>query len=462
MAINDPDKPNIDTNNCHLSDMEIDNCEESKDSDNCEVSNTGADFISSLPLDVIILIALHLASKDLANLARTSRRCHFLVAGLLYETIDFNSPPSEQSYRLLQSLLNTNTPYRFENLHHVRVTGDTRSELSIVPTDTDMYHMADKLIHHSVDQGSSRRWTLPKPTPTTEFMRAITATWNTGSTLALIAVLLVRNLRSLEWRVKRNSGSNLTHLQLMLLAMKTWISLKLLVFPKLSTLKLAIEDPTDTDIPLTAGLKRLVVSGRANDPIVNIRFMTEDNHAQYELQEFVVSKVDVVPSMLDLLNAGRLHALRTLCMHTNTVQFTSNHYFGLVKLLAQQCPNLFKMVLDCEDVDFHNPGGPTPLEHLPMLQELTTVKYLKVYSRFLLPNLSHMDYSDKGSALPPNVETLVLTGLDLALFDAEKRYSDIKDPFKMAQLCAPLLLLKCLGLHLDHDDEDRAAGDHDV
>ncbi|EMD86598.1 hypothetical protein COCHEDRAFT_1160296 [Bipolaris maydis C5] len=231
-----------------------------------------------------------------------------------------------------------------------------------------------------------------------------------GPASIALAITLAKNIKSIEWMMI-GTGLTCTPLKLIKLVISAKVACSLPVFPTLCHLEWRL-DNTDACVPIVPSLKRLIIHGSMGQNVsFDLTAMVNDTKSQ--LMEVIMLGMDMTVPLTELSNLGHLHHLRSLRMRDFSRDNQQN-YHELFKLLNQNSPQLETVDLDFEYTDFGDRTQETvPKSLQPQLDLLTNLKHAKVHSQLLWSSPFDMNLSEMYDALPPNLEYLVLVGLDL-------------------------------------------------
>lgn len=159
-------------------------------------------------------------------------------------------------------------------------------------------------------------------------------------------------------------------------------------------------------------LERMESRGGVNQEVqFDLEAMANGGKTRHE--EMVALEVDDLRRELeDRSNSGHFLGLRVIRVHEPSRQPYID-YKDLPDLINEKCPELKEFHFDFEVMDCSEPYQElTPSWRQPELNRLTNIKGATIHSQLLLSSPVDMELSNLSKELPPNLETLMLAGLN--------------------------------------------------
>ncbi|KAH7548724.1 hypothetical protein BM1_10890 [Bipolaris maydis] len=385
---------------------------------------------SKLSADHVLEICKHLSNTDMYSLTLTSR--HTMTAlRRLYKDVELLSPDSAKGFSLLESMADPQTPYRSLALTSLRIDGTSPKDRHFLARGRKGSSIVDAILERCLpEQPPSNAHQDVQDTVQEAYSvcrASLYASTCIGPASIALAITMAKNIKSIEWMMV-GTGLICTPLKLIKLVISAKVVCSLPVFPTLFHLEWRL-DNTDACVPIVPSLKCLIIHGSM---VQNVSFdltaMVNDTKSQ--LMEVIMLGMDMTVPLTELSNLGHLHHLCSLRMRDFSRDHKQN-YRKLFKLLNQNSPQLETVDLDFEYTDFGDRTQETvPKSLQPQLDLLTNLKHAKVHSQLLWSSPFDMDLSEMYNALPPNLEYLVLVGLDLDAIlqlDEDENDEDMND-----------------------------------
>ncbi|KAJ5051165.1 hypothetical protein J3E72DRAFT_273654 [Bipolaris maydis] len=332
----------------------------------------------------------------------------------LYKDVELLSPDSAKGFSLLESMADPQTPYRSLALTSLRIDGTSSKDWHYLPRGRKGSSIVDAILEQCLPE-------QPPPNAHQDVRDTVEEAYSVcraslyastciGPASIALAITLAKNIKSIEWMMI-GTGLTCTPLKLIKLVISAKVACSLPVFPTLCHLEWRL-DNTDACVPIVPSLKRLIIHGSMGQNVsFDLTAMVNDTKSQ--LMEVIMLGMDMTVPLTELSNLGHLHHLRSLRMRDFSRDNQQN-YHELFKLLNQNSPQLETVDLDFEYTDFGDRTQETvPKSLQPQLDLLTNLKHAKVHSQLLWSSPFDMNLSEMYDALPPNLEYLVLVGLDL-------------------------------------------------
>ncbi|KAJ6192135.1 hypothetical protein J3E72DRAFT_380236 [Bipolaris maydis] len=349
----------------------------------------------------------------------------------LYKDVELLSPDSAKGFSLLESMADPQTPYRSLALTSLRIDGTSPKDRHFLARGRKGSSIVDAILERCLpEQPPSNAHQDVQDTVQEAYSvcrASLYASTCIGPASIALAITMAKNIKSIEWMMV-GTGLICTPLKLIKLVISAKVVCSLPVFPTLFHLEWRL-DNTDACVPIVPSLKCLIIHGSM---VQNVSFdltaMVNDTKSQ--LMEVIMLGMDMTVPLTELSNLGHLHHLCSLRMRDFSRDHKQN-YRKLFKLLNQNSPQLETVDLDFEYTDFGDRTQETvPKSLQPQLDLLTNLKHAKVHSQLLWSSPFDMDLSEMYNALPPNLEYLVLVGLDLDAIlqlDEDENDEDMND-----------------------------------
>ncbi|USP82181.1 hypothetical protein yc1106_09455 [Curvularia clavata] len=443
---------------------------------------------SKLSSDHVLEICKHLSVTDLYHLALTSRKT---MAALheLYKHIRLTSPSSAQGFRLLESMADPQTPFRAVALTSLRIDGASPKDPSPLPRGSKGSETVEAILEQCLLKhlpSNAAQGVQDAVDKAYGVCRAsVYASTHVGLASLVLAATLAKSLKSIEW-LMAGTGLESTPLNLLKLMISAKVACSVPAFPALCHLAWRL-DSADAYVPIVPSLKSLIIHGAANQE-VNFDLTAMTNSTESQLMEVAVLGMEMIIPLTELSLLGHLRHLRILRMRDFARPYTQN-YRTLFTLLGRTSPQLEAIELDFEYMDFNDRAQPTILKSLqPDLHLLTNLKHAKIHTQLLWPSPFGMDLRRMYDMLPPNLEYLLLVGLNLSDFlqldenedeeeddgendeemvgpdeaEDDALEQDDFDPFLLRDLCTGLPHLTQLGFRFDFHANTRPDLDQEL
>ena len=417
------------------------------------LQNSTASPFYKLSLDHLLMVYEGLSTPDLYHLVQTSRS-NMKALQALYKDIELSSPSSAAALNLLQSMTDPEKTYRTTNLRSIRIEGVSPQDKSPLPTGRNGSSIVDDILEKCLPEGLLTGITKNAQPKIDEAYRkcraSLHASERIGPSSLALAISIAEKIKSIEWLMV-GASLECTPLELTRLIISAKVACCRPVFPELLNLVWRVESHNTClpIVPLVPSLQRLVLYG-VDYPDVSFDLAAMVNGTKSQLVEVALLGMNMVAALEGLVSLGHLHRLRILRMRDFS-RGDLQDYGRLFRGLRQSSPQLQVVDLDFDYMDLQDRTQPTiPQSLQPELEHFTSIKYARIHIQLLWSSPFNVDLPRMYSALPPNLQYLMLVGLDLdSIVQLDEDETDNLDPFSLRSLCAILPHLKYVAFRFD-------------